>query len=443
MWLEEFISRSNFATVTITHDRVFLQKVSNRIIEIDPRYEGGMLSVNGDYATYLELREQTLGAQEKREIILKNTLRREVEWLRQGVKARGTKQQARIQRAGELKKEVSELETRNLNRKALINFEGAEKNPKKLIEATDISKSYGENELFSHVNLLLSPGSRLGILGRNGQGKSTLIRVLLKTEEPTSGSVKHADNIRISYFDQAREALDPLTTVSKVICPSGDKVTYRGELIHYKGYLDRFLFTKEQMDFPVGKLSGGEQSRLLLAKLMLTTANVLVLDEPTNDLDVATLNILQDCLTEFPGSIILVTHDRYFLDQVATKILAFPVSMTDKSKNLTSFSDLSQWENWYEEEILKAKEISLKKTNEVTPLKLKKQKLSFKEQKELESMESKISECEKEIETLQREITLPENMSRAAILAQLSQELEEKQSCLEKLYKRWSELESH
>lgn len=441
LWLEEFLERADFATVTITHDRVFLQQVSTRIIELDPRHKGGLLSIRGDYSTYLEIREQTINAQEKRELILKNTLRREVEWLRQGAKARSTKQQARINRAGDLAKEVEDLTVRNTNRVAKIDFQNTERSPKKLIEAKNISKKYGERKIFSNVDLLLGPGTRLGLLGKNGQGKSTLIRVLLQTEEPTTGSVHHADQLKVAYFDQARNTLDPNMTVMRVICPAGDKVIYRGELVHYRGYLDRFLFTPEQMDFPVGKLSGGEQGRLLIAKLMLQEANVLVLDEPTNDLDVATLNVLQDCLTEFSGAVILVTHDRFFLDQVATKILAF--SPTADDGKLTFFSNLSQWQEWHQEEITQDKKSSTSKntvseTPETAPK--KKKKLSFKEQEELSSMESRIQAAEKKLAELNEELSLPANAAKASKLAELTKEMNDVQKTIEKLYERWAEL---
>jgi ATP-binding cassette subfamily F protein uup len=198
------------------------------------------------------------------------------------------------------------------------------------------------------VNITLAPGSRLGILGQNGTGKSTLIRTLLKTEEPTTGSVHHADQLRVAYFDQTREALNPEETLAKTLCPVGDFVEFNGQRVHIKSYLDRFLFTTQQMQMKIGNLSGGEQSRVLVARLMLKPANLLVLDEPTNDLDMATLNVLEQCLVDFNGAIILVTHDRYFLDQVANQLLAFPPPETNNHE-LTSFASFSQWEEWVPE----------------------------------------------------------------------------------------------
>ncbi|MCB1198250.1 MAG: ABC-F family ATP-binding cassette domain-containing protein, partial [Deltaproteobacteria bacterium] len=319
-WLENFLSAVRFAVVTITHDRLFLQRVSNRIIEINPRHEGGLLNVQGDYMKYIEIRDQLILSQEKREVILKNTLRRETAWLKAGVKARTTKQKARIQQAGTLKTQVENLTQRNIDQTARLAFVGAEKLPKRLIEVSHLSKKYKDHTIFENLTLTIGPGSRIGLIGKNGAGKSTLIRTLLSTEKASAGKVFHADQLQVAYFDQNREDLDLEQTLSNAICPDGDHVQYNGNMIHVRSYLDRFLFTKQQYDMKVGTLSGGEQSRLLVARLMLQPANLLILDEPTNDLDIATLNVLEQCLQDFPGAIILVSHDRYFLDQISNQL---------------------------------------------------------------------------------------------------------------------------
>jgi ATP-binding cassette subfamily F protein uup len=442
LWLEDLISHSRFATLTITHDRLFLQRVSNRILELDRRNPGGLLSVKGDYATYLETKEQNMAAQERREVILKNTLRRETEWLRRGAKARTTKQQARIQRAESLQGEVAELTDRNRTRSVGIDFQNTERSPKKLVEAKGISKSYGGRTLFKNVNLLLTPGSRIGLLGENGCGKSSLIRVLLAQETPDEGSVFHSDQLKVAYFEQARDSLDPNETLSKTLCPKGDFVDFRGSRVHIRSYLDRFLFDPGQAEMAVGKLSGGEQSRLLLAKLMLNDANLLVLDEPTNDLDMATLSILEECLTEFTGAVLLVTHDRYFLDQVATQIIAFPRQESSRGK-LVSFADLSQWESWHAEQ--EAAKPSTAQTTSPTATasdsaQKKKRKLSYNEQRELDSMEKNIQEAEARLATLTEESSKPENLSNAPKLAEIFKEIGETQARIDHLYSRWSVL---
>lgn len=444
LWLEGLVAQASFATVTITHDRAFLQRVANRIIELDPRHADGLLSVRGDYASYVKVREELISAQERREIVLKNTLRRETEWLRRGAAARTTKQQARITRAGDLRHEVEELETRNQERRTKIDFQAAKQNPKKLLEAKNLAKSYGNKAIFAHLDLFITPGTRIGLLGRNGSGKSTLIRVLLGHEEPSAGTVFRSEHFSVAYFDQTREALDPEITVAKTICPSGETVEYRGNRVHIRGYLERFLFDQAQMDMPVGRLSGGEQSRLLIARLMLTQANLLVLDEPTNDLDLATLGVLEECLTEFSGAVILVTHDRYFLDRVADRLLAF--SATDAK--LLWFADLLQWEKWNAlqdelERVQKAEARTLPKPekNAPTPSPAKKRKLSYNEQRELSLMEATIHAAEQKLSTLTTESGLPENMADAIKLTRLTTEMAAAQAEIDRLYRRWAELE--
>jgi ATP-binding cassette subfamily F protein uup len=443
LWLENLMAESSFATLTITHDRLFLQRIANRILELDRRNPQGLLSIKGDYATYLETKEQMMAAQERREVILKNTLRRETEWLRRGAKARSTKQQARIGRAGELKEEVSELGYRNQVKTARIDFQGAEKNPKKLIDAKGISKKYDGRPIFSKLDLMITPGKRIGILGPNGCGKSTLIRVLLGIEESDTGTVTRSDNLTVAYFEQNRDALDPLVTVSKTLCPQGDFVDYRGGRVHIRSYLDRFLFSKGQMEMAVGKLSGGEQSRILIAQLMLKEANFLVLDEPTNDLDMATLAVLEDCLVDFPGAVLLVTHDRYFLDQVATQILAFGTDEKHKGK-ITSFEGLEQWETWHSDQervqLTPPKSIPTAFAPE-TAAPAKKKKLSFKEQREFDSMEANIHKAEEALEKATAESALPANARNSAKLMEITQEMNRLQAEIDRLYKRWSELE--
>ena len=439
LWLEELIQKSQFAVMVITHDRVFLQNVTNRMMELNVQYPQGVLSVSGDYSTYLELRESQLSQQRAEEVTLKNKLRRETEWLRRGAKARTTKQQARIQRAHELMNEVDELEFRNRRKELSLDFQTAQKQPNRLIEARNISKSYGEKSLFSDFSVFIGPGSRLGLLGRNGCGKSSLIRCLLGTEPVDEGTIVRADQLPAAYFEQKRESLDLRQTVQKTLCPGGDSVIYRGKPIHIRSYLDRFLFSREQIDLPVGKLSGGEQSRLLLARLMLQEAKVLVLDEPTNDLDIETLDVLETCLSEFEGAVILVTHDRYFLDQVANQIIAFP-DFQQPRRSLEKFANLSQWEAWHTDH-LAALKVPVRKAApiEAPP---KKRKLSYNETRELASMENKIQEVEAQIASLEAELAKPEIQSQPQKLTELYQKLHEAQELHERLFSRWAELEA-
>lgn len=442
-WLEDLIARSNFATLTVTHDRLFLQRVSQRILELDRRNPKGLLSVRGAYADFLEAKEQLLSAQERQEAALKNTLRRETEWLRRGPKARTTKQQARIHRAEDLKEQVEEIGARNQSRTAGIEFKQDKRLPKKLVEAKGIAKSHGGKVLFEDVDLILSPGSRVGLLGRNGCGKTSLIRALFGTspdDKPDRGDVFHYDELAVAYFEQNRALLDPNETVAKTLAPHGDQVIYRGTPLHIRSYLDRFLFTKLQSDMPVAKLSGGEQSRLLIAKLMLKDANVLVLDEPTNDLDMSTLDILQSCLEDFAGAVLLVTHDRYFLDAVCNKILAFPLDDTGP-RRITAFADLAQWESWREDQrtAFRAKLEPAAKSAPSTAASAKPKKRSYKDQLEFDSMEGRIHEAETELKRLEKEAE--ESASNAAKLLDLQPKIAELQQRIESLYARWAELE--
>lgn len=432
MWLENLLRTSNFATLTVTHDRVFLDRVSTRILELDRRNADGILSIRGSYSDYLEAKAILMAGQEKTEDALRNTLRRETEWLRRGAKARTTKQQARIDRHETLSQEVDELGGRNRISVAKLDFAGTNsRNPKRMLEAVGISKAYDGRCIIPKMDLLISPRSRIGLLGTNGSGKSTLIRMLLGKEEPDTGTVFRSDQLEPVYFEQNRESLDPEVSVIRTVCPNGEHVEHGGRMVHVKGYLDRFLFPPEQMEMPAGRLSGGEQSRLLLARLMLRRSNLLVLDEPTNDLDIATLNVLEDVLQEFDGAVILVTHDRYFLDRVATEIIAL-------GPEIQRFSGLNQWEEWRERENSKPrpkKNASLPKSE-----KKDKRKLSFKEQRELDGMESSIAAAEAKILQLQEEsLKFSSNSSK---LMELSRELAEAQSEVEKLFARWAELTS-
>ena len=435
LWLEELLARAPFATVTVTHDRVFLQRVANRILELDRRNANGLLDVRGDYATDLRVKEERLATDAQRELSLRNQLRRETEWLLRGAKARSTKQQARIQRAGALETEVGQLSERNRSQSVRLDFQDSGKNPKRLIEAKGIGKAYGANVLFSRIDLLVTPHSRIGLLGPNGCGKSTLLRTLLGTEQPDTGEVFRAENLQPVTFEQGRESLDPDSTVARTICPEGDHVEYRGALVHIRSYLDRFLFKEEQRDMKVARLSGGEQSRLLLARLMLKKTNLLVLDEPTNDLDLATLQVLEDCLADFPGAVILVTHDRYFLDRVTNRILAF--GKDEKGRGtLTALAGLDQWEAWFAERkgAAPARRTSAKPS-------ARKRRVGFKEQRELDGIEARVQAAEAARDALREESEHPDHASDALKLVAVLAALEEKQAEVDRLYARWAELE--
>ncbi|GIL17749.1 MAG: ABC transporter ATP-binding protein [Oligoflexia bacterium] len=445
-WLEDFLSQAKFSCFFITHDRLFLQRVANRIIDLDPRFPGFLLSVNAGYDQYLESKAEMISNQEIRETKLKNLLRREKEWLARGAQARQTKQKARIENAGKLASHVEDLTDRNRQRKLNLEFEAQEKNPTRLIECIKVSKKFGDKWVFRDLNLMITPKTRLALMGVNGAGKSTLIRVLLGLEAPTSGQVKIAENLKSAYFEQGRDALKQEESVLKNICPFGDYVQYRNQSVHARSYLERFHFYKNQVDLPVKQLSGGEQARLRIAQLMLREAQILILDEPTNDLDIDTLNSLQESLEDFPGAVILVTHDRFFMDQIAKQILAFSPFENDQNQ-LIPFADYLQWEKWFDE---KTELVQSGGDNQQAGdsqgiahqgSKSDSRKLSYKEKIEFEKMEEVITQKEVRLAQIENEIEDPHIASQADKVQGLYAEMSGLQQEIARLYSRWAELE--
>jgi ABC transport system ATP-binding/permease protein len=344
LWLEGFLSGLRFSYMVVTHDRRFLERVTNRIIELDKRYPEGHFSTPGNYSQFLEKRQEFLDNQEATEASLTNTVREEIRWLRRGAKARTTKQQARIDRAGELIEDLAELKFRNAQGKAAdIDFTGSDRQTRRLIEGLHIEKSMGGRKLFGPLDIRLAPGDKLGLLGENGSGKSTLLKILAGTLQPDAGVMKRADALRVVTFDQHRDHLDLDESLQRSLCPIGEHVEYKGNRIHVRGWAARFLFRQEQLHMPLRMLSGGEQSRVLIARLMLQSADVLLLDEPTNDLDLRSLEVLEQSMVDFPGALVLVTHDRYLLDRVSQSILAL-----DGRGGARYYAELSQWETWRE-----------------------------------------------------------------------------------------------
>ncbi len=440
LWLEDWVKQSPQCVVNISHDRAYLRSVGNRVIEIDKRNPDGILSVQGNYDTFLQVKADFIEAQESRLSSMKNTMRRELEWLGRGAKARTTKQKARIDRAFELQDDVKDLSFKTQRQSVKLEFEGLDKNPKKLVELKKVSKAYGSRVLLKDFSMLITPKTRLGLLGRNGAGKSTLAKIISGDVKPDSGEVIRADRAQVLYFEQSRETLDQDKTVLKTVCPTGETVEYQGRKMHVRSYLDRFLFGSDQLDLKVGKLSGGEQARLLIALLMLRPANILILDEPTNDLDLATLAVLEDCLEQYDGAVILVSHDRAFMDQVCSQILLFP--------EFVSFAGIDQWETWRKDRARGGKNQSGAQAFRETEApaapapKASTKKLSFKEQREFDTMEAVILEKETKLEALQTESQDPKLASNSAKLAPLMKEMAALQNEIETLYARWAELEA-
>jgi ATP-binding cassette subfamily F protein uup len=436
LWLEDWVRNSPICIMTISHDRAFLNRIANRTIEVDRRNPGGILSVDGNYDQFVKVKEEYLEAQMAREESLKNVLRREVEWLRRGAKARTTKQKARIDRAEDLKLEVQDLGQKNQSSSVKLEFESSGRGPKKLVEMKGVYKGYADKKILNDFSILITPSTRLGLIGKNGVGKSTLIKLVAGVEEADQGEIKRADRLEVLYFEQNRETLDPSISVLRTVCPYGETVEFQGRKMHVRSYLDRFLFSGPAVDVLVEKLSGGEQARLLLARMMLRSANLLIMDEPTNDLDMQTLAVLEDCLDEFPGAVILVTHDRSFMNEVCDQILAVPEMVT--------FSDMNQWESWFKSEQKKAAQAA-KASLAATPVmqpKLERRRLSYKEQLEFDKMEATIAAQESELGELEAHAQKPEIVSNSVELLKVTERMGALQAQIEKLYARWAELEA-
>lgn len=441
-WLEALLARERVTYVIVSHDRYFLENVTNKTIELNRCFPQGLLSFPGTFSNYLEHKQAFLEAQLQKQSGLHAKVREELEWLKRSPKARTTKSRARINKTLELNSELQELASQNKKSTVSLTFEGSERETRKLLVTKNLTKStFTPNEksstpktLFKGIDLTLSPGSRLGIVGGNGTGKTTLLRVLAGEIAQDAGTIKYADALRLVYFDQHREKLDPNSTIREALCPNGEFVTYRGQQIHVNGWAKKFLFHQDRLTLPVKFLSGGEKARILLARLMLQPADILFLDEPTNDLDIDTLEILEDRLEEFPGAIVLITHDRCLMDRVCKQVIGLG---TDNETEI--FADYAQWE----EASRKKTDAPQVQSSKTTAHKGKEsKKLSYKEQRELDGIEQEILTLEQKIEAVERELNLHNDQEPCDSqgVVQLYHSLSALQSQLEGRYERWQEL---
>ena len=434
LWLEKQLAAAPFASVVVSHDRYFLDNVVNVMAEIDKVYPEGTFRVAGSYTEFLEKKGDFLKAQANRQEALSNLVRREVEWLRRGAKARTSKSKARIDEAGRLMKDLADLETRSAKGVTQIDFTATDRRTKRLVSVDSISRDLGGRTLFRNLSFVLTPGTRLGLLGRNGTGKTTLLRMLAGEQQPDSGVIERAQALRIVYFDQAREQLDRSQTLREGLGAHGDHVIYQDRPIHVAGWAKRFLFDSTQLDRPITSLSGGEQARVLIASLMLRPADLLLLDEPTNDLDIPTLEVLEESLGEFPGALVLVTHDRFLLDRVSNIVMGL-----DGQGSAELFADYWQWEAAQTRSAPKVeKETSTARTANSS----NKKKLSYLEAREWEQMEARILEAEGELEALQAEMHSPDVVSDGVRLHACYEKVQATEARVAELYARWAELEA-
>jgi len=475
-WLEELLSGADFASVVVTHDRAFLQSTATRIIELSTAYPEGTFSVSGNYEEFLFRKQEFIDGQSRAAQSLATIVKEDLRWLGRKAKARRTKSKSRIDASHERIDELAALKSRVAPPKAAhIDFTATDRQTQKLVIARGLRKTLGGKLLFTGLDVMLTPGQKLGLMGPNGSGKTTLIKILtgeIETDPPTPeelaeaarddasgllphgtplcGTIKRAPNLRVVIFSQHRTELDPKMTLAEAFSPS-DSVIYRDKLVHVNSWAQRFLFNKDQLRSPIATLSGGEQARVHIAKLMLEPADILVLDEPTNDLDIPSLQVLEQSLEDFPGSIILVTHDRAMLDELATQILALD---GEGEGGCRYFAEYQQWETIRQREARQPRakpaqqaqpEDKSKAPKEPSPSSSsppKPKKLSFKEQQELAGMELTIMEAEQAVQKAAAQMGDPAVMADRKKFAEICREHAQAQEKASQLFERWQQLEA-
>jgi ATP-binding cassette subfamily F protein uup len=442
-WLEGLLAGARFASVTVSHDRYFLESTSSQIVELNRVFADGLLRVKGNFSRFLEEKQAFLEAQNRQQESLRNRVRTEIEWLRRGPKARTGKSKARIGSANELISQLKEMDSRSVVADAGIDFDATGRKTKRLVEFEGVGYTFPSTEMgaapkkiIEDLNFVLTAGSRVGLVGPNGSGKTTLLRLLRGELEPDAGTIRRADSLRLVYFSQMRE-LDEDLTLRRALAPESDSVIYQGRTVHVASWAARFLFTSEQLNQPVRNLSGGERARVLIAKLMLEPADVLLLDEPTNDLDIPTLEILEENLLEFPGALVLVTHDRYLLNSVATTVLGL-----DGEGQAGRFAEYAQWEEWMEEQEAARKAEAEPKTapKPAGQVAKAKKKLSYHEAREFAGIEKKVEASDARLAAARERVESPEIATDAAALGDALKELDAAETESHTLYARWAAL---
>lgn len=436
LWLEDLLGEARCAVVFVSHDRYFIESLATRVLEIGKQYPDGILMSEGGYSDYLEHREELLSQVQQQRQSLANKVRREVDWLRAGVKARTTKSRARINEAHKLIDTLKGTPTGEQKR-AAFEFSSTQRRTKELLKVELVSKTLGDTSLFSDISLVLSPGSRLAIVGPNGCGKTTFIKTLVGELSPTSGSIYRAPNLRIAFMDQARTQLNDAITLREFLCPDGDSIVYQGQSIHVAAWASRFLFSHFHLSTTIGSLSGGERARALLAKSIAQESDILLFDEPTNDLDIATLENLEESFEGYPGAIVLITHDRYLLERTGSAVLGLGHGAG------AMYGDYAQWEKARgerETDLSNKRETNTKSAATSQPK--QSTKLSYKDARELGSIEKDIAKAETALEELQQKIDSGEFATNATRLTELCDALTAQQEKVNQLYERWQELET-
>jgi len=431
-WLEDFLSTYNGTCIFVTHDRYFLDRIANRIVELS---NGSFYSHPGNYTAYLINKSERQAIKEVEERKRQLFLKRELEWIRRGPKARRTKAKSRIDNFNE----VASLKNDEVELDVDLIIPPAERLGKKVIELKDISIKIGNNILFEDFNFIFEPGKKIGVVGQNGVGKTTLLKMILGEIAPTKGKIEIGETTQFNYVDQSRLILKDDDTVIKAIGGKSEFVQFGKQKLSVWTYLRRFLFTDDRINTLVGRLSGGEKSRLTLAKILCNGGNFLMLDEPTNDLDLPTLRILEEALISFDGCVMIVSHDRYFLNRVCDGIIA----LEGDGKIYYSEGD---YDHYIEKKKNRNKEIELvneKEKKEDSRTKSKAKKLSYKDALELESIEEKIMVAESEVEKIEKIFSSSDFYEKyAAQINELNLKLESAKKKVTQLYSRWEELEN-
>ncbi|MDO6506629.1 ATP-binding cassette domain-containing protein [Colwellia sp. 4_MG-2023] len=444
LWLEKFLKDFGGTIIFISHDRAFIRGLSTRILDLD---RGKLTSYPGDYDLYIEQKQHDLQVEEQQNALFDKKLAEEEVWIRQGVKARRTRNEGRVRSLEKLR--LERKARREVRNQSTMNITQGDRSGKLVFEAEDVTVAFGDKVIIENLNLLITRNDRLAFIGANGTGKSTLIKLIMEKLKATSGKMRSGVNLEIAYFDQHREALDVNKTVQEIVGEGKQEVEVNGKSRHVLGYLQDFLFSPKRARTPVRALSGGEKNRLLLARLFLRPSNLLILDEPTNDLDIETLELLEEVVANYAGTVILVSHDRDFVNNCVSSCLYFDGTgrinqIVGGYDDVDSYLALKEEERQRHLSTINKKEAKQKATPAVqkeTPPAVKK-KLSFKETKELEELPKIIDELENEITDLQEQVNQSDFFSQdekhtKKILNQLS----EKESKLDTAYSRWQALD--
>ncbi|MBZ4202795.1 MAG: ATP-binding cassette domain-containing protein [Methylovulum sp.] len=437
-WLEELLLNFQGAVLFVTHDRSFLQTLATRIVDLD---RGNLVSWQGSYDDYLRRKAAALEDEANQNAEFDKKLADEEVWIRQGVKARRTRNEGRVRALEKLRDERAQR--RNVQGTAKLALNRGDASGKKVIEVTDINFAYQDKRIIENFSTLIQRGDKIGLIGANGAGKSTLLKLLLKQIEPTSGTVDQGTKLETAYFDQLRDQLDPNMTVADTVADGNDFVEIAGNKRHVMSYLGDFLFAPARARSPVKSLSGGEKNRLLLARLFTKPANLIVMDEPTNDLDLETLELLEEKLTNYDGTLLLVSHDRAFLDNVVTSVFVLDGS-GKVLEFIGGYSDWLDYSNNLKSTENAAKKIQDNKTKDLKSVSSKKKKLSFKEQQELNDLPLCIEELETRQAELNTKISSTEFYNNSpAVINETLAELKRLETQLATHYQRWDELEAN